>query len=167
VSGASYGPNPDAIGITQVGDSGFSFIDKLNYASNPDQLSWAVAHNVAHELMHAVGVASHPDVTGNYIDAASADWKLLTDPNTSFSPAAVSLIKSAMANGADVGSLGAEILKSGVLSAHCYCRFCDNLSGVDGEQVLATPVPEPATVAVWMAGLVGGLLLHRRNRRAA
>ena len=167
VSGASYGPNPDAIGITQVGDSGFSFIDKLNYASNPDQLAWAVAHNVAHELMHAVGVGSHPDTTGDYIDAASADWKLLTDPKTSFSPAAVSLIKSAMANGADVGTLGAEILKSGVLSAQCHCRFCDKVSGLEGEQVLATPVPEPATVAVWMAGLAGGLVLHRRNRRAA
>lgn len=167
VSGASYGPNPNAIGITQVGGDGFSFIDKLNYASNADQLSWAVAHNVAHELMHGFGVGSHPDTTGDHVDSAVADWKLLTDPNAKFSPAAVSLMNASGLNGADTGTLGAEILKSGLLSAQCYCKFCDGVKGVDGEQVLATPVPEPATVAVWMVGLVGGLALHRRRLRSS
>src|SRR5262249_25693661 len=53
VSGASYGPNANAIGITDVGQNGFGFIDKLSYASSLTDLEWAVAHNVSHELMHA------------------------------------------------------------------------------------------------------------------
>src|SRR5262249_51245370 len=55
VAGTSYTANPDAIGITDVGRNGFSFIDKLTYANSVDQLEWAVAHNVTHELMHAFG----------------------------------------------------------------------------------------------------------------
>ncbi len=162
VSGASYKDNPDAIGITQVGGDGYSFIDKLNYASNPDQLAWAVAHNVAHELMHAEGVASHPDATGAHVDSATADWSMLTDPKSSFSPAAVALIKSAMANGADASGLGAELLDSAGLFAHDHAE-----GGLEGAQVLAAPVPEPATVAVWMVGLVGGMVLQRRGRRGS
>jgi hypothetical protein len=161
VSGAYYATNPNAIGITQVGDSGFSFIDKLNYASNPDQLASAVAHNVAHELMHALGVGTHPDETGGYIDSATADWKLLTDPNAKFSPSAVALIRSAMANGADSRSLGAEMLKSRLAAGHPHAAH-----EFDGDPILATPVPEPATVAVWMLGLLGGFVLRRRGRRA-
>ncbi|WP_240911438.1 hypothetical protein [Paludisphaera soli] len=169
VSGASYGPNPNAIGITSVGNDGFSFIDKLNYASNPDQLSWAVAHNVAHELMHAFGVADHPDQTGKYLDAAAADWKMLTDPNTTFSPAAVELLKS-LSNGASSGTVGAEMLKTGLLAAQCHCNFCDTMTGmgIDGAQVLAAAVPEPATWAVWtLAGAAGAFGVRRRNRRQA
>ncbi|AMV39598.1 hypothetical protein [Planctomyces sp. SH-PL62] len=169
VSGASYSANPDAIGITSVGDDGFSFIDKLNYASNADQLSWAVAHNVAHELMHAFGVGDHPDQTGDYIDAAVANWNLLTDPNTKFSPAAVSLMKT-LSNGASSETVGAELLKTGLLAAQCGCGFCDSMTGfgIDGAQVLASAVPEPSTVAVWiLAGLGGGLTLRRHGRRQA
>ena len=66
VSGTSYPANPGAIGITDVGASGFSFIDKLSYATTPDQLAWAVAHNASHELMHALGVAVHADQTGSW-----------------------------------------------------------------------------------------------------
>jgi hypothetical protein len=51
VSNTSYSANPGAIGITDMGNSGFSFIDKLTYANSIDQLEWAIAHNVAHELM--------------------------------------------------------------------------------------------------------------------
>ena len=40
--------------------------------------------------MHAFGVSNHPDQTGTYIDAASATWDLLTNPNTTFSSGAVS-----------------------------------------------------------------------------
>lgn len=164
VSGAYYGPNPDAIGITQVGDSGFSFIDKLNYASDPDELSSAVAHNVAHELMHALGVGTHPDATGDYIDSATADWKLLTDPDAKFSPSAVALLKSAMANGADSRGLGAEMFKSRRAAGHRHA-----FHEIGGEAILAdaTPVPEPATVVVWTLTLLGGVALHRRGRRAA
>ncbi|MDG3002788.1 PEP-CTERM sorting domain-containing protein [Paludisphaera mucosa] len=162
VSGASYGPNANAIGITDVGNNGFTFIDKLNYATNEDQLSWAVAHNVSHELMHAFGIGQHPDQTGDFIDAATANWNLLTDPNTTFSPSAVALLKSQSASGVDAGSIGAEVMKSGLLAAQ------EDAFNVDGDQVLAAPVPEPATLAVWVvAGLGGGLVLRRRNARQA
>ena len=95
VSGTSYPSNPGAIGITDVGASGFGFIDKLAYATTPDQLAWAVAHNVSHELMHALGVAVHPDQTGQFLDSATATWQMLTDPNTKFSPQAVQLMLAA------------------------------------------------------------------------
>ena len=150
VSGASYSGNANAIGITDVGNNGFSFIDKLNYASNEDQLSWAVAHNVAHELMHAFGVGEHPDQTGDYVDAGTANWNLLTDPNATFSPAAVSLLKNVDPSTVSPGLIGAEELH------------------IEGDQVLAAPVPEPSTIAVWIAaGLGGALTLRRRTVRPA
>jgi hypothetical protein len=150
VSGASYPGNSDAIGITDVGNNGFSFIDKLNYASNEDQLSWAVAHNVAHELMHAFGVGQHPDDTGTHVDAGVASWSLLTDPNATFSPTAASLLQNVDAGPINTGLIGAEELH------------------VDGDQMLAAPVPEPSTVAVWVvAGLGGALTLRRRAARQA
>ncbi len=83
VSGASYGANPNAIGITEVGGSGFSFIDKLGYAQTVEQLERADAYNIAHELMHAFGVATHHDQTGKYLDAATASWDMLPSPDTS------------------------------------------------------------------------------------
>jgi hypothetical protein len=145
VSGASYGPNPNAIGITDVGANGFGFIDKLSYATTPDQLAWAVAHNVSHELMHALGVASHSDTTGDYLDAAVANWSMLTDPNTRFSPAAVSLIDAALNGGPTASGLG-----------------------LDGAQTLEAPVPEPSTVVVWMASALGaGFMARRRTARKA
>jgi hypothetical protein len=148
VSGLSYAPNPNAIGITDVGNNGFSFIDKLNYASTPEDLEWAVAHNMAHELMHAFGVAVHHDQTGQYLDAASASWSLLTSPDASLSPAAVQdIIAHDIGRNGGVGSsgVGGEGLN------------------IDGDEEILTPVPEPSTVALW--GLAAtALILHRRRR---
>jgi hypothetical protein len=169
VSGASYGPNPNAIGITDVGANGFGFIDKLNYATNPDQLAWAVAHNISHELMHALGVGTHPDASGQYLDSAVATWSMLTDPNTKFSPAAVALMQSAN-NGAGIGSLGSELQKLANHPADCHCRFCGMMHGlgIDGAQLLASAVPEPSTVAVWIvSGLGAGFMARRRLARAS
>ena len=87
VSGLSYAANANAIGITDVGHDGFGFLDKLKLRDRLDELAWAVAHNVSHELMHAFGVATHADPTGTYIDSATATWGLLTDPQSTFSPA--------------------------------------------------------------------------------
>jgi hypothetical protein len=155
VSGLSYAPNPQAIGITDVGGNGFSFVDKLSYATDPTDLEWAVAHNIAHELMHAFGVAVHHDQTGDYLDAATAKWSLLIDPNAQLSPAAVSDIVA--------HSVGRNASSSAMLGGQ----------GIDGDQELLAPVPEPATVLLWsLAG--GGLVLHgkrtarhRDRRRAA
>jgi hypothetical protein len=149
VSGTSYPGNPGAIGITDVGANGFSFIDKLSYASNPTELEWAVAHNVSHELMHALGVAVHADTTGTYLDTGTATWQMLTDPKTKFSPEAIQLIQSAMAgsNGASGSFNGAQ-----------------QMGRVEGDQLLAQPVPEPCTMALWSVTTVGGLAFVRRRR---
>ncbi len=166
VSGASYGGNPNAIGITNVGANGFSFIDKLSYASNPDQLAWAVSHNVAHELMHALGVPSHPDETNQYLDSAVANWQMLTDPDTKFSPAAVALLKSAQ-NGSGFGSLGAELLAKHQHAGR-RCQLCEGMPGmgVDGAQLLEAAVPEPSTIIVWiLSGLGVGFTARRRVSR--
>lgn len=162
VSGANYPGNPGAIGITTVGGNGFSFIDKLSYATSPDQLAWAVAHNVSHELMHALGVGTHPDTTGNYLDAATANWSLLTDPNTRFSPQAVQLIQAAM-NGSPLTSPAAAQLLS--LSRHNSKGHCPTCSGavVEGAQLLEAPVPEPATIAIWTISALGAMLTLRRK----
>jgi hypothetical protein len=156
VSGASYPSNPGAIGITDVGANGFGFIDKLAYATTPDQLAWAVAHNISHELMHALGVANHPDTTGNYIDAASATWQLLTDPNAKFSPEAVPLLSQLLATGVSSNSLS-------VPGAQLFHGL-----KVDGAQLLETPVPEPTTIGIWaIATLWGTAALRRRPRQHA
>lgn len=154
VSGASYGGNPNAIGITTIGGNGFSFIDKLSYASNPDDLAWAVAHNISHELMHALGVANHPDETGDYLDAAVASWGMLTDPDARFSPSAIALMQSAT-SGAKVDGLGLGLLAD---PDHDHEDF-----GVAGAQTVGTPVPEPSTIAIWtISSLLAGLSIRRR-----
>ena len=141
VSGVSYGPNPNAIGITDVGNNGFGFIDKLSYASTPMNSRSRSAHNVSHELMHAFGIAIHPDQTGNYIDAGTATWSLLTSPTTTFSPAAVSLIQSA---------LNTSVASTGVLGKQSM--------QIDGDQEILNPVPEPTTVLGWSLVAAGAAL---------
>jgi hypothetical protein len=163
VSGASYPSNPGAVGITDVGASGFGFIDKLAYATTPDQLAWAVAHNVAHEMMHALGVAVHPDQTGQYLDAATATWQMMTDPNARFSPQAVQLMLSASSGAGLASATGAELLRAGSTPHH---GLITRGLGADGEQELVAPVPEPADVVLWAVAAGAGLSLSRRRRGA-
>jgi hypothetical protein len=144
VSGATYPGNPNAIGITNVGGNGFSFIDKLSYGSTLDDLEWAVAHNVSHELMHAFGVSQHDDQTGTFLDAATATWDLLKNPATRFSDAAIADIKAR--------------------------DFAPNSGGtasaleLDGDlEIIASPVPEPTTWALW--GLAASVALFQRRRQ--
>ncbi len=145
-SGLSYAPNPSAIGITDVGANGFSFIDKLSYAADPQDLEWAVAHNITHELMHAFGVAVHHDQTGTYLDAATASWSLLTNPSSVLSPAAVADIvaHNVGRNGSTSSGVGGELL--------------------DGDQEILASVPEPTTIGLWGLVATGGLLLEQRRR---
>jgi hypothetical protein len=171
-SGLAAQSNPNAIGLTQVSGNGFSFIDKLSYATSPDQLAWAVAHNVAHELMHAFGVSTHPDQTGTYLDSATATWNMLIDPNTKFSPQAVQLMLANMGGASGISSsLGAELLTLSKHPANCQCQFCQSLRklGINASQILEAAVPEPATIALWSIAALGGIVTVRRNsaRRAA
>jgi hypothetical protein len=112
-------------------------------------LEWALAHNIAHELMHAFGVATHPDQTGNYLDAAVASWSLLTSPNATFSPAAVQdILGNDYGRDGARGTPGAELL--------------------DGDlKALAQPVPEPATLALWVCLGTAAWAAGRRLRAAA
>ena len=146
VSGLSYSGNAKAIGITDVGHDGFGFIDKLQYANSPGELAWAVAHNVAHELMHAFGVAVHADQTGQYIDTASATWGLLTNPNATFSPAATNLI-------------AATNFSPSALPTTVPGQTGLQIDG--GQEVMA--VPEPTTVAAWSIVVLGALFRGRRT----
>jgi hypothetical protein len=150
-SGLSDPANANAIGLTNVGGDGFSFIDKLNYATNPTDLAWAIAHNVSHELMHAFGIGYHPD-GGNYVDAASADWSTLTDPSTQFGPQATQLLLASqygtLSSSTSTSGVGAELLNP-------------DGTKVDGDEVVATP--EPATMAMWTFGALGGMMVLRRR----
>ncbi len=149
VSGASWVGNANAIGITDVGHNGFSFIDKFSGATTVDQLATAIGHNLSHELMHAFGIANHPEQSGPYVDAAASTLQTLSDPNTAFSPVAAQLLSTL-----NFQAVGQSILSSS--------------QNVDGNQILLpdpATVPEPSTVALWT--LAGGLLAARRRRRAA
>jgi hypothetical protein len=146
VSNTEYSTNPGAIGITDVGNNGFGFIDKLVYAKSVDELEWAVAHNVAHELMHAFGV-DHHDTTGQVLDAAVTPWNVLVDPNTTFGQAAIN-------------DLMAQDFQKRWGPASSY-----GLQQVDpGHVITPAPVPEPATIALWSGGL--GLLVLARGYKS-
>lgn len=146
VSGTSYGSNPNAIGITNVGNNGFSFIDKLGYGNTLEELEWAVAHNVSHELMHAFGVGGHDDETGNFLDAAAAKWEMMIDPATRFSDAAIGEMK-ARAFAPNSGNTGTGLQLDGAM------------------EILASPVPEPTTWALWGLALSAAVVHRRRQLR--
>ena len=154
VSGASYGSMKDAAGITSDNSNGFSFIDKLNGAKNLSDLEWAVAHNVAHEMMHSFGV-DHHDTSRQFLDGAVANWNMLLDPNTKFSSAAVSDIQNHLSaglsdnnNSAVFGFLGQTIHQADALI------------------IAPPPVPEPATVAIWVVGGCFAYLVRKRRTNA-
>ena len=99
VSNSSSAAFPGAIGTTDLGANGFSFIDPMAQAAQSvDQLEWIVAHNISHELMLAFGVGENYDQTGNYIDARNANFAMMIDPNATFSAGAAAAIKSQLPN---------------------------------------------------------------------
>jgi hypothetical protein len=142
VSNTTSNSVPGVIGMTQVGGSGFSFIDQeAKTAQTPDQLAWIVAHNISHELMLAFGVGENYDQTGNYIDARNANFAMMVSPNSTFSPGAIQALLSTNLS-APQGNLGAQ-------------------------EIVQQPVPEPTTVIFWFSAGLGGILLHRaRSRRS-
>ncbi len=95
VSNTTSNTTPGVIGMTQIGGSGFSFIDQeAQSAQSLDQLEWIVAHSISHELMLALGVGENYDQTGNYIDARNANWAMMVDPNATFSQAAAQALQA-------------------------------------------------------------------------
>ncbi|MBX6315448.1 MAG: PEP-CTERM sorting domain-containing protein [Isosphaeraceae bacterium] len=150
VAGTSSPMLPGAAGIAAYGGDGFSFIDQLKYATSPEELEWAVAHNVAHELMHTLGV-DHHDQTGANLDSAVSQWTDLVNPSYSFSSAATAEIAQHLNDprSADSWELGGEqIAADGMVLAGPH------------------PVPEPATLALWglaAVGLISGRRLHPRR----
>ena len=152
VSGLSYTPNSSAIGITDIGGNGYSFIDKLDYASNPTDLAWAIAHNVSHELMHAFGIGYHPDQ--GTTSMRPANWSSLIDPNFPFGPSATQLLLTSQ-----YGVLSGGTSMSGALGAQ---QLNPDGTTVDGDQTV-TPAPEPATMAIWAVGVIFGLAMARRR----
>ncbi|MGC8643034.1 MAG: PEP-CTERM sorting domain-containing protein [Isosphaeraceae bacterium] len=139
VSNTGSNTVPGVIGMTQIGASGFSFIDQIaKSAQSLDQLEWIVAHNISHELMLSFGVGENYDQTGNYIDARNANWSMMTDPSATFSSAAAQAIQAALAN--------QQTATSGTL----------------GAQEIVQPVPEPTTILVWTFGLSAAFFLRRK-----
>ena len=174
VSGASFSGNSAAIGITDVGNDGFSFIDKFGQAKSPDELATAIGNNIAHELMHAFGIAGHPDQTGTYIDAATASWSTLTGAQTTFSPQAAQMLSTLnFLNGPGKeftqGTLGLTGLE--LLTEHhptfCNCPYCQSLRKLKAAEGLAvtdaSQVPEPTTVALWGVAATGLVIARRRS----
>lgn len=146
VSGTSSASMPNAIGMTEIGGSGFTFVDPIAKSSQSvDQLQWITAHNLSHELMLAFGVGENYDKSGNYIDAPNASGAMMLDPNAKFSDAAAQAINSQLAH--DQSTTGT--------------------SEFSGQTLDPQAVPEPATVLVWTAGVVVfGLQARRRLARA-
>jgi hypothetical protein len=140
VSNTTSNTVPGVIGMTQVGGSGFSFIDQeAKSAQSLDQLQWIIAHNISHELMLAFGVGENYDQSGNFVDARNANWSMMTSPNSTFSQGASQAILTALASNPT------------------------GTTGIQGAQLLsAQPVPEPATLLIWAACLSAAALLRRK-----
>jgi hypothetical protein len=146
VSGTLSQSMPNAIGMTEVGGSGFTFVDPIaKSVQSVDQLEWVVAHNLSHELMLAFGVGENYDKSGNYIDAPNASPTMMLDPNAKFSDAAAQALKTQLAQDQSAAST----------------------SVFSGQTFTTQSVPEPATVLVWTAGVVVfGLRARRRLSRS-
>ena len=129
------------LGLTNVGGSGFDFIDQAARVSqNVDQLESIVAHNVSHELMLAFGVPENYDQTGNFIDARNANLSMMLNPKATFSQSAAQ-----------------ALLAENLLSNN------ETMSGMGAQLIAPRPVPEPATLAAWTV-VLGGLVLARSRR---
>jgi hypothetical protein len=135
----------NAIGMTQLGASGFSFIDQsAKSAQTLDQLTSIVAHNVSHELMLALGVPENYDQTGNYVDSRVASWAMMTSPNATFSQGASQAIAQALQtqSGSSSPGLGAQLVDP-----------------------LPAAVPEAATWAMWCLAASAVFVVHRARSR--
>lgn len=161
VNGTAVGEDPATstiIGLTEVGGDGFSFLNHLGTAKDSSELAVMLSRNITHELMHAFGVGSHPDQTGEYIDSAVAAPDLLTKDVARLSPEAVQRIIAADASFNDGTSAYSQSYPDGNPN---HCSSCRRAAQVRAAQT----VPEPTTVAFW--GLAGVAVVAYRRRRPA
>lgn len=167
VSGTQFPANPNAVGITAVGYSGFSFIDKFASARSLDELEWVVAHNVAHELMHAFG-ADHHDTTGRYLDSGVTAWDVMADPNAQFSPSAVADLLNR-----DLNAPGEalQLVAHQHVKGSCPCSQSVGDYEVVGQTLggapLPSPVPEPAAWLAWLLLALAFPAASKPRRRIA
>ncbi len=146
VSGTIHDEVPSAIGMAIVGGEGFTYVDQFDFAQTQDELALAVGHNVAHELMHSFGLGAHPDQTGTYLDAGTVAWETLVDPTITFSDEAVEVLEDL---------IDRERLTSGSGATLMAQQLGPN----------PTPIPEPATIALWsILGLAATTRWIRRRR---
>ena len=144
VSNTASATLSNAIGMTQVGGNGFSFIDQIAPSAHTlDQLEWIAAHNISHELMLAFGVPENFDKTGNFIDSKIADWAMMVNPNSTFSPDASQAVTQALASQNQAG-------------------FTDQLGA---QEVNPAAIPEPTTIAIWGLAAMGLIIARRRSWR--
>jgi hypothetical protein len=144
VSGTGAATLSSAIGMTQVGGNGFSFIDQIAPSAHSlDQLEWIAAHNISHELMLAFGVPETFDKSGNFIDSKIADWAMMVNPNATFSSDASQAINQALSSPQDQAGLTSQ----------------------GAQEVNPAPIPEPTTVAIWGFAALALVVSRRRPWR--
>jgi hypothetical protein len=150
VSNASSSAFPGAIGTTDLGANGLSFIDPMAQAAQSvDQLEWIAAHNISHELMLAFGVGENYDQSGNYIDARNANLSMLVNPNATFSAGAAQAIR------AQLSTSGFEqVLQPGA----------QGIASMAAPGIAPLPAPEPSTVALWGLMTVAAVAAARKRR---
>ncbi len=113
------------------------------------------AHNISHELMHDFGVGHH-DTTGQYLDSGVTNWSTLINPNAVFSPAAV----------ADLLSRNFRVPLGLSWGGGNGAEMIGHAPNMD-VSMLASPVPEPSTIALWTVGGMLIVLARSRRRRTA
>ncbi|CAN5883868.1 hypothetical protein BH23PLA1_BH23PLA1_00650 [soil metagenome] len=160
VADSYYPGNSNAIGVADLKGDGFTFIDAFSPARDLDSLTWAVAKNVAHELMHAFG-GDHHDETGRYLDAGIMSWDVLLKPEvTVFSPDSVAeLARLDFQDRSELASLGFQGADGH--KQRCGCQICH------GGPLMQQTVPEPTTVALWSLAAMGLIVVGRRRQAQA
>ncbi len=163
VSDSYFPGNSRAIGVADLKGDGFTFIDEFTPAKSLDTLAWAIAKNVAHELMHTFG-GEHHDTSGKYLDAGVLSWDVLLKPEvTVFSPQSVAELASLDFQAqSDFRALGFQGAEGHV--HHCQCGHPGHCQGTTA--MMQQTVPEPTTVALWTLGAVGIMIVGRRRHQA-
>jgi len=151
VSGASNPQNPGAIGITDIGNNGYSFIDKSGpprirtSSPRPSAITWPT-NSCTPSAWPII-----PRPTAPMWMPLRPSFPICSDPSTGFSPAAASLLSTL-----NFQATGQSITAG------------NGSQMIDGNQVLVpevSPVPEPSTIALWT--LAGFLVVAHRRRKSA